>query len=426
MISQKVSTPTSPQPPLLITKEPERQESSQFLETVNPRYLETSFDSPLDFVTERNYANLLPEIRDIRHQILFKGKDPCIPLSRGEYGELELKQSFLGVIGDTIEEEEEEGAESECEIGELLCQVDSTCFERSMEDKLEEMAGRVEEDGDAEEIAAAGETVKEGREKGKASKRPDLKLKMIKPENDMVKRVQRSRLLRHISEEPEAVNSGGEEEMEVELRTPSTPRSPAIDIDNVFQQKQREIAEDTDEMSRLRDLATRLQLTTRRPSYLDWAAVLKERGRRVGEALAAHTPTVVETSGAEQEGGQEVAEEQLGEEEEELSMDRRKHNLQTAVDWVKKELTEMRQQDQQLARQLMQLRVEVQRLRLLNSCLATSCLLEEVASGAEEAKMMEASDLFDLPPDLRETFSPVLREMGLTRMNITSRRFSLR
>ncbi|XP_050711380.1 protein FAM167A-like isoform X2 [Eriocheir sinensis] len=238
--------------------------------------------------------------------------------------------------------------------------------------------------------------------------------------------VQRSRLLRHISEEPEAVNSGGEEEMEVELRTPSTPRSPAIDIDNVFQQKQREIAEDTDEMSRLRDLATRLQLTTRRPSYLDWAAVLKERGRRVGEALAAHTPTVVETSGAEQEGGQEVAEEQLGEEEEELSMDRRKHNLQTAVDWVKKELTEMRQQDQQLARQLMQLRVEVQRLRLLNSCLATSCLLEEVASGAEEAKMMEASDLFDLPPDLRETFSPVLREMGLTRMNITSRRFSLR
>lgn len=58
----------------------------------------------------------------------------------------------------------------------------------------------------------------------------------------------------------------------------------------------------------------------------------------MGEALAAHTPTVVETGGAEQEEGQEVAEEQLGEEEEELSMDRRKHNLQTAVDWVKKEL----------------------------------------------------------------------------------------
>ncbi|KAG0714983.1 Protein FAM167A [Chionoecetes opilio] len=167
-------------------------------------------------------------------------------------------------------------------------------------------------------------------------------------------------------------------------------------------------------MSRLRDLTTRLQLTTRRPSYLDWAAVLKERGRRGGEALATHTPTVIETGEPEQEV------------EEELSMDRRKHNLQTAVDWVKKELTDMRQQDQQLARQLLQLRVEVQRLRLLHSCLATSCLLDEVASGAKEARLLEASDLCDLPPDLRETFSPVLREMGLTRMNITSRRFSLR
>lgn len=68
-----------------------------------------------------------------------------------------------------------------------MCQVDSTCFERSMEDKLEEMAGKVEEDGDTEENTPAGETMKERQVKGK-NKRPDLKLK-IKPQNDMVKRV---------------------------------------------------------------------------------------------------------------------------------------------------------------------------------------------------------------------------------------------
>lgn len=391
------------------------QGNSRYSEAFNPRYLETNLDSPSDFVIERNYANLLPEIRDIYHQVLLKGKDPRLPLTRSEYGELELKQNFLGVIGDTIEEEEEEGAESECEIGELLCQVDSTCFERNMEDKLEEMAGK-EEEGDVEESAAL-ESVREGDGKVKAKKKTELKLVLVKPDNNMVKRVQRSRLLRHISEESESINSTGEDE--VEMRTPTTPRSPAIDIDNAFEQKHREIAEDTDEMSRLRELTTRLQLTTRRPSFLDWAAVLKERGRRVGEALATHTPTVMETGGPHQDGQEVVV-------EEELSMDRRKHNLQTAVDWVKKELTDMRQQDQQLARQLLQLRVEVQRLRLLHSCLATSCLLEEVASGAEEARMLETSDLCDLPPDLRETFSPVLREMGLTRMNITSRRFSLR
>lgn len=61
----------------------------------------------------------------------------------------------------------------------------------------------------------------------------------------------------------------------------------------------------------------------------------------MGEALATHTPTVVESGGAGQGDVKEEVEEQLGVEEgeeEEISMDRRKHNLQTAVDWVKKEL----------------------------------------------------------------------------------------
>lgn len=63
--------------------------------------------------------------------------------------------------------------------------------------------------------------------------------------------------------------------------------------------------------------------------------------------------------------------------------------------------TEMRQQDQQLARQLMQLRIELQRVRLLRSCHHHQALVEEMTSDAQEAKTFEASDLCELPPDLR-------------------------
>lgn len=61
----------------------------------------------------------------------------------------------------------------------------------------------------------------------------------------------------------------------------------------------------------------------------------------------------------------------------------------------------MRQQDQQLARQLMQLRIELQRVRLLRSCNHHQALVDEVTNEAEEAKTYESSDLCELPPDLR-------------------------
>lgn len=226
----------------------------------------------------------------------------------------------------------------------------------------------------------------------------------------------RSRLLRHISEEPDSSGgaSGSEDDLEIRStgRSPGTPRSPVIDIDDVFKQKQKEIEEGNkdDNMSRVKNLALRLKLATRRPSYLDWLGTVKKKTEEVDDVLVDHPPLVLEE----------------GQQEEQLTEEVRKKNLQSALCWLRQELLEMRQQDQHLARQLMQLRIELQRVRLLRSCDTHQALVDEVTNEAEEARNYGCNDLCEVPQDLRETFSPILREIGVTRMNITSRRFSLR
>ncbi|XP_047483334.1 uncharacterized protein LOC125035167 [Penaeus chinensis] len=317
----------------------------------------------------------------------------------------------FGVINEIIEEEED----SECDLSEFMTYAEESYrFERRLEDKLEMLEYREESN---EKKNSQGET-SEGNVIGNGNiqnlvKRTEMKLNLVKPHNKPLNQVYRSRLLRHISEEPDSGASGGEEEVELRSspRTPGTPRSPGIDIDDVFKQKQKEIEEgNKDDMSRVRDLTARLKLATRRPSYLDWLNSVQNRSKEIGRVLELHPPKVLEE----------------GVLEEEITDESRKKNLKSALNWLKTELQEMRQQDQQLARQLMQLRIEFQRVRLLRSCNNHQALVDEVRNEAEEARTFESSDLCDVPQDLREAFSPVLREIGVTRMNITSRRFSLR
>ncbi|XP_037788162.1 protein FAM167B-like isoform X2 [Penaeus monodon] len=138
-------------------------------------------------------------------------------------------------------------------------------------------------------------------------------------------------------------------------------------------------------MSRVRDLTARLKLATRRPSYLDWLNSVQNRSKEIGSVLELHPPRVLEE----------------GVLEEEITDESRKKNLRSALNWLKTELQEMRQQDQQLARQLMQLRIELQRVRLLRSCNNHQALVDEVRNEAEEARTFESSDLCDVPQDLR-------------------------
>lgn len=324
---------------------------------------------------------------------------------------LEESDINFGVINEIIEEEED----SECDLSEFMTYAEESYrFERRLEDKLDMLEYR-EESNDKK--SSKGE-ISEGNATGNGNKqnlvkRTEMKLNLVKPTNKPLNQVCRSRLLRHISEEPDSGASGGEEDVERRScpRTPSTPRSPGIDIDDVFKQKQKEIEEgNNDDMSRVRDLTARLNLATRRPSYLDWLNSIQSQSKEIGKVLELHPPKVLEE----------------GTLEEEITDESRKKNLRSALNWLKTELQEMRQQDQQLARQLMQLRIELQRVRLLRSCNNHQALVDEVRNEAEEARTFESSDLCDMPQDLREAFSPVLREIGVTRMNITSRRFSLR
>lgn len=86
--------------------------------------------------------------------------------------------------------------------------------------------------------------------------------------------------------------------------------------------------------------------------------------------------------------------------------------------------TDMRLQDQQLAGQLMRLRSEISKLKIEQACHLHRRMLNDAAFGLEEPD--ELSDLlFECPVTPRPGLSAPLRLIGVTKMNIHCRRFSL-
>jgi len=83
----------------------------------------------------------------------------------------------------------------------------------------------------------------------------------------------------------------------------------------------------------------------------------------------------------------------------------------------------MRVQDQDLARQLLALRKDIQSLRLKWSCEDHQELLEDMTCDLEERQILHSiCDLPLDPLDFRHT-NP-LKHLGVTPMNISARRFS--
>ncbi|KAF6716076.1 Protein FAM167A [Oryzias melastigma] len=131
-----------------------------------------------------------------------------------------------------------------------------------------------------------------------------------------------------------------------------------------------------DHLLTLKTLTEKLRLETRRPSYLEWKA-------RLGE--------------------ERLKESEPG-----------KHPVQT----------DMRRQDQQLARQLMQLRSDINMLKIEQTCHLHRRMLNDATYGLEEKD--ELSDLpYECPVTPGLGLSAPLRLIGVTKMNINSRRFSL-
>lgn len=86
--------------------------------------------------------------------------------------------------------------------------------------------------------------------------------------------------------------------------------------------------------------------------------------------------------------------------------------------------SDMRLQDQQLARQLMRLRSDINKLKIEQACHLHRRMLNDATFGLEEQD--ELSDLlFECPVTPGLGLSAPLRLIGVTKMNINSRRFSL-
>ncbi|XP_040821669.1 protein FAM167A [Ochotona curzoniae] len=190
-----------------------------------------------------------------------------------------------------------------------------------------------------------------------------------------------------------------------------------------------------DHLRSLKALTEKLKLETRRPSYQEWQAKLEEhawpfprpsaeqetsleqgelaRDERLSpQAESRQQPTSSE--GAGQAGDAPLATSKL----------EGFQSIDEALAWLRKELTEMRLQDQQLARQLMRLRGDINKLKIEQTCRLHRRMLNDATYELEERD--ELADLFcDSPLASSFSLSTPLKLIGVTKMNINSRRFSL-
>jgi hypothetical protein len=81
----------------------------------------------------------------------------------------------------------------------------------------------------------------------------------------------------------------------------------------------------------------------------------------------------------------------------------------------------MRKQDEELAGTLIRLRRELHHLKLERCSAEHRALLDD----AIEAEQEQREPSFRISDSLPEALSPTLRNHGLTRMNISARRFSV-
>ncbi|KAM9317068.1 protein FAM167A [Gastrophryne carolinensis] len=184
-----------------------------------------------------------------------------------------------------------------------------------------------------------------------------------------------------------------------------------------------------DHLRNLKALTEKLRLETRRPSYLEWSAKLEDQPWKNPKA-----PVEKETKETSQKDevacppldltqiqkSQSAPNQSFLESKKRYGFD----TIDEALDWLRKELMEMRVQDQQLARQLMRLRSDINKLKIEQMCHLHRRMLNDATYELEERD--ELSDLLcDFPLLSSFGLSTPLKVIGVTKMNINSRRFSL-
>ncbi|RVE56990.1 hypothetical protein OJAV_G00211950 [Oryzias javanicus] len=173
---------------------------------------------------------------------------------------------------------------------------------------------------------------------------------------------------------------------------------------------------EAEDLDSVKALTEKLKLETRRPSYLEWQERVLARPWK--ERSAGDSP---------ESGGQAVAMPAvLRKENSELTVRNicGFDTIDDALEFLRKELREMQVQDNRLARQLIRLRGEIHRLKVEQVCHRHKEMLDDASYELEECG--EESDLLcDIPMKAAFALSTPLKHLGLTKMNINSRRFSL-
>lgn len=171
---------------------------------------------------------------------------------------------------------------------------------------------------------------------------------------------------------------------------------------------------DPEDLDSLKALTQKLKLQTRRPSYLEWQERIQSRpwkGSCSGESSEEQVVSV--PSILRNEDSELVVQNICGFD-----------TIDDALEFLRGELREMQLQDNRLARQLIRLRTEIHRLKVEQVCNRHKEMLEDATYELEECG--EESDLLcDIPMKAAFALSTPLKHIGLTKMNINSRRFSL-
>ncbi|XP_075051317.1 protein FAM167B [Mixophyes fleayi] len=159
------------------------------------------------------------------------------------------------------------------------------------------------------------------------------------------------------------------------------------------------------DLESVKALTARLNLQTRRPSYQEWT-------QRVQARPWARNRATQEKFTSKQE------------------QDTPKNSvcgfssIDEALEWLRKELREMQSLDHLLARKLMLLRSQISQVKIEQTCERHKEMLDDATFDLEDCD--EDSDLLcDIPPRAAFSLSTPLKHIGVTRMNINSRRFSL-
>ncbi|XP_030394933.1 protein FAM167B isoform X1 [Gopherus evgoodei] len=173
---------------------------------------------------------------------------------------------------------------------------------------------------------------------------------------------------------------------------------------------------DKENLDSVKALTAKLKLQTRRPSYLEWKARVQSQSWRNGVKEGA-------ISSLKEEQGREVFLEGTQADTPSRSICGFA-TMDDALEWLRKELQEMQAVDHQLARQLMRLRGQIHQLKVEQVCHQHKEMLDNATFGLEGCE--EDTDLLcNIPPKAAFLLSTPLKHIGVTRMNINSRRFSL-